>query len=69
MRILKKSLTVFLALFLVLVSVVLNPLSIVAAAVSSDDTTVFEQSSVMEDLRSSTINGKPFSFVQYPYNK
>ena len=69
MRILKKSLTVFLALFLVLVSVVLNPLSIVAAAVNSDSTTVFEQSSVMEDLRSSTVNGKPFNVALYPYNK
>ena len=63
MRTLRKSLTVFLALFLVLVSVVLNPLSIVAAAVSSDDTTVFEQSSVMEDLSSSTVNGKPFNLA------
>ena len=68
MRTLKKSLISLFALFMVFLCVFLNPLSVFAAATSSEGT-VFEKSNVMEDLRSSTSNGVLFDLAKYPFDK
>ena len=35
---------------------------------AAENETPFDKTDVLTDLKSSTINGKPFDITQYPYN-
>lgn len=54
------------ALFIVIFSVVGGGMGVTYAATSA--VTQFESTDVMDDLKNSTIDGKPFSVLNYPYD-
>lgn len=58
---------VFALIVIMLVGVVLSATPIVAFAATSE--TDYSQTNVLDDLKSSTVNGEPFDIKDYPYNE
>ena len=63
----KKSILCFLSVILILLTSLLQPLSVVAASTSSELS--FESSNVLDDLFSSTVDGVPFDIKNFPFNE
>lgn len=63
----KKSILCCLSVILILLTSLLQPLSVVAASTSSELS--FESSNVLDDLFSSTVDGVPFDIKNFPFNE
>ena len=63
----KKSILCCLSVILILLTSLLQPLSVVAASTSSELS--FESSNVLDDLFSSTVNVLPFDIKNFPFNE
>ena len=64
---LKKSIFCLLFVVLILLTSLLQPLSVIAASNSTGLS--FESSNVLDDLFSSTVNGLPFDIKNFPFNE
>ncbi len=60
-----KRMTSFLLAFAVAVGIVLTAMPIVISAESES----YEETNVLDDLRSSTVNGEPFDIADYPFDE
>ena len=57
-------------MLLVLISVFLNPMSIVAASENEESSSIsYDNTNVLDDLRKCTINGSPFNINDFPYDE
>ena len=63
----KKSILCILSVILILLTSLLQPFSVLAAGTSNELS--FENSNVLEDLFSSTVNGLPFDIKDFPFNE
>ena len=52
-----------------LCAVLVSVQSVTVSALAENGETAFDKTDVLEDLKSSTINGKPFDVKSYPANK
>ena len=69
-RVGKKILLGVIAMLLVLITVFATPMSIVAASITEESSSVsYEKTNVLDDLRQCTINGKPFNIADFPYDE
>ena len=69
-RVVKKILLGVIAMLLVLISVFATPMSIVAASISEESSSLdYSKTNVLDDLRHCTINGKPFNVADFPYDE
>ena len=69
-RVGKKILLGAIAMLLVLITVFATPMSIVAASITEESSSVsYEKTNVLDDLRQCTINGKPFNIADFPYDE
>ena len=67
-RVVKKILLGVVTMLLVLISVFATPMSIVAATTQAPSGLSFDETNVLDDLLSSTVDGKPFDIRNFPYN-
>ena len=67
-RVVKKILLGVVAMLLVLISVFATPMSIAAASIKTSSGLSFDETNVLDDLLSSTVDGKAFDIRNFPYN-
>ena len=67
-RVVKKILLGVVAMLLVLISVFATPMGIAAASIKAPSGLSFDETNVLDDLLSSTVDGKAFDIRNFPYN-